>query len=546
MKKIVILTLTFIVAMYMELQAQEKPVVVTSSITNVTVFLSGAEVQREGRVAVKSGAQQVVLENLPARLNPQSIQVSGTGNFTILGVSHRLNHLKPAEKTKEAERLEQLIESLNEKIGRQTAVLDVLKAEEEMLKKNQYIGGTQTGVKIAELKEFADYFRTRLQALHQESLKMTKEVTEWQKELKKTKEQLSNIQNKPQQPTSEVVVEVTAPVAGDVKLTLAYMVYDAGWSPSYDLRSSDVNKPIELTYKANVHQSTGEEWKNIKPVFSTANPTINSTRPILNPWYLSFYQPPRPRSEFQANAMLRSDVMKKSVVDMEFSEEIMIQADEAPAPTTASIYTTVQESQISTEFVVDVPYTIPGNGQSQMVELAKHSLPAIYEYYAVRKLEKDVFLIAKIAGWEKLNLLSGTANLFFEGKYVGESYIEARYTGEELTLSLGRDKNITITRIRKKDFVEKQFLATSITETREWDLTVHNKKSQAITITVEDQIPVSTEKDIKVEAVNISKAELDKNLGKLSWKLSLKPSESQSMNVKYTVKYPKDKTVVLE
>ena len=546
MKKIVILTLTFIVAMYMELQAQEKPVVVTSSITNVTVFLSGAEVQREGRVAVKSGAQQVVLENLPARLNPQSIQVSGTGNFTILGVSHRLNHLKPAEKTKEAERLEQLIESLNEKIGRQTAVLDVLKAEEEMLKKNQYIGGTQTGVKIAELKEFADYFRTRLQALHQESLKMTKEVTEWQKELKKTKEQLSNIQNKPQQPTSEVVVEVTAPVAGDVKLTLAYMVYDAGWSPSYDLRSSDVNKPIELTYKANVHQSTGEEWKNIKPVFSTANPTINSTRPTLNPWFLSFYQPPRPRSEFQANAMLRSDVMKKSVVDMEFSEEIMIQADEAPAPTTASIYTTVQESQISTEFVVDVPYTIPGNGQSQMVELAKHSLPAIYEYYAVRKLEKDVFLIAKIAGWEKLNLLSGTANLFFEGKYVGESYIEARYTGEELTLSLGRDKNITITRIRKKDFVEKQFLATSITETREWDLTVHNKKSQAITITVEDQIPVSTEKDIKVEAVNISKAELDKNLGKLSWKLSLKPSESQSMNVKYTVKYPKDRTVVLE
>lgn len=232
------------------------------------------------------------------------------------------------------------------------------------------------------------------------------------------------------------------------------------------------------------------------------------------------------------------------------SDMIMFESDdsyemEASAPT-ASDYTTVQESQTSIEFVVDVPYTIPSDGQPHVVELAKHSLPAVYEYYAVRKLEKDVFLLAKVVGWEKLNLLSGAANLFFEGKYVGESYIETRQTNEELTLSLGRDKNITITRIRKKDFSEKQFLGTTITETREWDLTVHNKKKQDIVITIEDQIPVSTEKDIKVEVVNISKAQLDKELGKLTWKLNLKPAETQSMNVKYTVKYPKDKKVVLE
>jgi len=546
MKKIITLSLILLIGIFMELQAQDKPTSVTSSISNVTVFLSGAEVQREGRVAVKVGAQQVIFENLPVRLNPQSIQVSGAGNFTILGVSHRTNYLKPAEKTKEAERLEQLVKSLNEKINQQTAAQEVLKSEEEMLKKNQYIGGAQTGVKVAELKEFADYFRSRLQALNQESLKITKELTEWKEELRQAKEQLSIIQNKPQQPTSEVLVEVTAPAVGEAKLSLTYMVYDADWSPSYDLRSSDINNPVELTYKANVRQSTGEEWKNVKPIFSTANPTINSTRPVLNPWYLSFYQPPLSRSQFQFNAMPMAE-SRVAADYLEYASEMIVEDAklEAPAPS-ASVYTTVQESQTSVEFVVDVPYTVPSDGQSHVVELAKHSLPAVYEYYAVRKLEKDVFLIAKVAGWEKLNLLSGAANLFFEGKYVGESYIETRQTDEELTLSLGRDKNITVTRIRKKDFAEKQFLGASITETREWDLTVHNKKNQAITITVEDQIPVSTEKEIKIEAVNISKAQLDKDTGKLSWKLALKPSESQSMNVKYTVKYPKDRKVVLE
>ncbi|MCL1973811.1 MAG: DUF4139 domain-containing protein, partial [Bacteroidetes bacterium] len=100
--------------------------------------------------------------------------------------------------------------------------------------------------------------------------------------------------------------------------------------------------------------------------------------------------------------------------------------------------------------------------------------------------------------------------------------------------------------IRKRDFSEKQLLGSNVTETREWDLTVHNKKSQEITITLEDQIPVSAEKEIRIEALNITQADWNKDTGKLCWTLTLKPSESRTMNVKYSVRYPKGKTVVLE
>jgi uncharacterized protein (TIGR02231 family) len=142
--------------------------------------------------------------------------------------------------------------------------------------------------------------------------------------------------------------------------------------------------------------------------------------------------------------------------------------------------------------------------------------------------------------------LSGQANLFFEGKYVGKSYIEARQTEDTLTLSLGRDKNLTVTRIRKKDFSEKQFLGNNVTETREWELTVHNKKKQPVTVTVEDQVPVSTDKEIKIETPEISGAQHDLQTGKLTWRFELKPSESRAMTVKYTVKHPKNRTLVLE
>ena len=543
MKKHITISLILFISL-MELQAQEKPISVSSTINNVTIFLSGAEIQREGNVSLKAGAQQLLFENLPQGINPQSIQVAGTGNFTILNVSHRINYLKSAEKTREVENLENALKLLDEKITLQAAAVDVLKAEEEMLKKNQYIGGAQNGVKIAELREFAEYFRTRLNELNLQLVKANKETKDWEEEKKRIEDQLQAIQARTQAPTGEILVEVTAPAAGTARLTVSYLAYNAGWTPSYDLRSSDVNNPMELTYKANVRQSTGEEWKNIKPTFSTANPTINNTKPVLMPWYLSFYQPAqallrdtRAGFGFQ-NAM--APIMSRA------SAEQVYPVAEMVVPTTMADFSTVQESQTSVEFAIDIPYTIPSDGQPHNVELAKYTLPATYEYYAVRKLERDVFLLAKVTGWEKLNLLSGSANLFFEGKFVGESYIETRQTDDTLALSLGRDKNITVTRIRKGDFSEKQFLGNNVTETREWDLTVHNKKNQEITIAVEDQIPVSTERDIRVEAINVSQAQVEKETGKLSWYFTLKPSESRNMNVKYSVRYPKGKTVVLE
>ena len=545
MKRIAITIILFFTLI--KIYAQDT-VRVVSNISNVTVFLSGAEIQREGSVSLKAGAQQLLFENLPQDINPQSIQVAGTGNFTILNVSHRINYLKSAEKTPEVENLENNLKSLDEKIDKQAATVSVLKAEEEMLKENQSIGGTQNGVNVAELKEFANYFRTRLNELSLQLLQANRETKEWEAEKKRIENQLRTIQVQTQAPTSEIIVDVTVPVAGTAKLTVAYLAYNAGWTPSYDLRSSNVNNPVELTYKANVRQSTGEEWKNVKPVFSTANPTLNITKPVLMPWYLSFYQPPRLQTGAY-NSFQKSMAPMTRSAEAIYADEMMYEEDimaTAAGATTAAYFSTVQESQTSVEFVINIPYTIPSDGQSHNVELAKYALPATYEYYSVRKLEKDVFLLAKVTGWEKLNLMSGSANLFFEGRFVGESYIETRQTNDTLALSLGRDNNITVTRVRKGDFSEKQVLGSNVTEAREWDLTAHNKKGEQITITVEDQIPVSTDRDIRVDTVNISQAQIERETGKLTWRFTLQPSESRVMNVKYSVRYPKDKTVVLE
>ncbi len=540
MQKIILIALSML--LFLPATAQEKATPIKSTISGVTVFMSGAEIQRNATIQLKSGSQQIIFENLPANINPQSIQVAGKGNFTILGVSHRMNFLQVNEKSADIIKIEDSLNLVKDKIQLQKANLSVLLAERNMLKANESIGGSQTGVKTADLAAFAEYYSKKMTDLSTRNVKGRQVLREMLKDSVRLQKQLNELQRRPRNATSEVVVGLTAPAAVNAQLSISYLAYEAGWNVNYDLRSSDINKPVELTYKAQVYQNTGEEWKNVKPVFSTANPTVSNTKPVLNPWFLSFYQPVQPKM-YNSNLRVRGAGIRQ---EQEMMMDEMVEEAPVMMAATAADMTTVSESQTSVEFIVDIPYSIPGDGQQQTVELAKYSLPAVYEYYAVRKLEKDAFLMAKTTGWEKLNLLPGTANLFFEGKYVGESYIDTQQTGDTLALSLGRDKNITVTRTRQKDFAEKQFLSSNITETREWHLNVQNKKNQPVVITVEDQIPVSTNKEIKVETVDISNGTLNAATGIVTWRYTLQPQETKSMNLKYSVKYPKDKKVMLE
>jgi hypothetical protein len=98
----------------------------------------------------------------------------------------------------------------------------------------------------------------------------------------------------------------------------------------------------------------------------------------------------------------------------------------------------------------------------------------------------------------------------------------------------------------QKQFTTKQFLGTKKEETKSWLISVKNNKLQDIDITVLDQIPVSTLEEIEVQPLNLTNGLLDKETGKLTWKLNLKPSEKKDIDLKYSVKYPKFRTLMIE
>jgi uncharacterized protein (TIGR02231 family) len=211
-----------------------------------------------------------------------------------------------------------------------------------------------------------------------------------------------------------------------------------------------------------------------------------------------------------------------------------------------TIKTTVIENQTTVEIEVEAPYSIQSNGEKLLVDLKKHNIEALYEYYAIPKLDKDAFLVARIINWDQYNLLEGEANLYFEDAYIGRSILDAKALQDTLNISLGRDKNIVIGREKNEQFSKRRTIGSNVVETRGFKITVRNKKSLPIKLTLFDQIPVSVVSDIVVSPVELSKGQLDNKTGKVTWELNVEPQQQKEIILQYEVKYPKREKVILE
>ena len=206
----------------------------------------------------------------------------------------------------------------------------------------------------------------------------------------------------------------------------------------------------------------------------------------------------------------------------------------------------IEKRQLTTEFQINIPYSIPADNQPYDVTMIQYEITAEYKYSAVPKLSNDAFLIARIPDYIKYNLLNGSAFIFFKGIYQGETAIDLNTSSDTLTLSVGRDKDIVVSREIQKDFASKSISGNTKKEQKAWTISIKNNKDIPVNISVEDQYPISKTADIKVDLIESSDAIKDENTGKLVWDLKMTPKEKKVINLRYSVKYPNGRPVIVE
>lgn len=521
--------------------ARGQSVQVTSEMKEATVFFQGAQLTRQAQVRVPAGINELVFTQLPLDIDASSIQIKGTGALTILSVSYRTNYLESPGVSQEIRQMEDSLRYYKNRLDLNRATLKVYEEEEALLAANRSLGGSQQGVQVAELKAAADFLRQRLQEIKTQWLKVRQEVEKDEERYNRINQQLSRLRGRSSSQVGEVVVQVSANAAVNSSFTLSYNIFQAGWEPVYDIRVADIDQDLELMLKANAYQNTGEDWKNVRLTFSTGNPRQWGQKPQLSRWFLRYQE--------DVVAALRGRVPGVALQELTIVEnydEEMAAAPSATSTSTTEAFVKVQQGRTTREFVVNTPYNLASGNDRRVVELEAHSLPAKYEYYVVPKLDPDAFLVARVADWQDYALLPGEANLFMEGTFLGKTFINPGMTTDTLELSLGRDQNIVVKRERIRDQSRRNFLGNRTTETVGWEISARNNKRVPITLTIQDQVPLSTQEDIEVTAEEISGAAYDKERGFVTWRLDLRPGETQQKTLRYAVRYPRNKRIILE
>lgn len=268
--------------------AQEfKEKTVNSQIKEVTVFLNGAQLTQTGTTRLEKGSTALIITGVSPYLDPNSLRMKGEGNFTVVSVNHRKNYLAETPQSRKIDSLKKALVKLDNELAEIAARKEVLNEKQSLLNQNKDMSRTQN-VSLVQLKSALDFYDNELSQIKKEALNLQKQQKQVEESRQKISNQLITLQGKANAPLSEVVVRVEAEQTVSAELTLTYLTANAGWYPKYDIRLDDIEKPLNLRYKAEVFQNTGVDWNNVKLVFSNGDPNRSSVTPELETWRLNY------------------------------------------------------------------------------------------------------------------------------------------------------------------------------------------------------------------------------------------------------------------
>ncbi len=504
-----------------------------SVIREVIVYQNSAKIVREASVSIPSGNAEVILTDLTSSLRQNSVQVELEGNAILLSATSRINYLKEKEKSRKVEILQDSLELIENQLRMLAGEKSVYTGEEKLINENNRLGSEQSGVQVAELKLLSDFYRIRLMDIKKKVINIEQKEKDLKNARTRIQRQLNELNALQKKPTGEIVLSLATNATVRVKIRVSYLTSNAGWYPVYDIRSESTVKPIKLVYKANVFQSTGYDWKNVKMSVSTRNPEADQNRPILNPWFIDFYRQEMP--------VLREMKSARAPAAMNIYQEAAVDEEAAPPPIQYMV--TETSGMMATEYAIENRQTIPSDSKQHMVAVKEFEVDAKYTYHSVPKLSDGVFLLAKLADFGSLSLLPGKANLFNEGMYIGQSDIDPFTTADTMMISLGRDEKISIKRTILKDLTAKRTIGTNIKETKGFELLIKNNKNTRVDLEILDNIPISKNKEIEVNLDDAGGGELMEQYGRILWRIHLNPGESRKIDYSFSVKYPKDKSI---
>ena len=625
--------------------AEENEKEVRHGIDHVTVYRQGAQIKRTTSTVVPAGTATLVFPDLPTAIDPSEVRITGTGDFTILSVTHRYHTdtLSGAESQAERERLQKERNDLYHLMQQEQHWYTILDKEEQLLASHTQFTVKDSGVDLGRLIDATRFMRERRIELLQERQAIDKRIGEMQASITEIDLAMGALPPLRTETHLELLIHTEATAQTSGAISFGYWMQNAGWDPAYNARVESVADPLQLESIALVRQQTGEDWDRVNLSVSTGTPNRNRSKPNLSPWFLhanhqgargaassaaaaannwlktqpynpsvrqvrgqlydaqgqpligatvsvpggrsvvtdvnGFYMIDVPQNarniSYQSMGMVAENInISNCVMDvalapaMEMLDEVVVSGYTALAEEDAergSLFgsrrerlaeraaqafdyasVSVQSTPTQTRFDIDAKYSIASDGVVQSVRIKDMEVPAEFLYEATPKLDAQAYLMAHILDWEELDLISGRLRIYFEDDFVGESTLALNLASDTLSLSLGPDPAIQVRRKLEGHNNKTNAITGKRELQREWEITVHNRKTQPIRIVIDDQLPLSNDEDVLVKAEALGGGKLNKDTGRVEWDIIVKPGVQEDLKFKYSVQAPREVPIRLD
>jgi uncharacterized protein (TIGR02231 family) len=513
----------------------------TTTISEVVVFLDRARVTRRGSLTLAAGTHSIEFANLPLVMQPDSVRAAGggTARAALLGVDVQRVFFNESPAT-EIQSLEQQIEALtlqDKALLDQAAALNtqlgfvknLADKSAEQLARGLAFSRAELG-QGDNLLKFVQQQMDRTQAALRE---IDPQRTGLARQIAKLTNDLNARRSARPSERYSAFVEVEVAQAGELTLELTYVVNNARWTALYDLRFDEAAASLQVSYLGQVTQNTGEDWPDTTLTLSTARPALAAIKPELKPWYISQEEPTLMMRSKGSPMLAAAPAPQMAMLGAGVMPEAEPPWEKLAAPT-ASV-----ESGASVTFKLAQTASVPSDNSAHKVNIAVISLPPKLDYLSVPKLAEAVHRRATITNRSAYLLLPGQANLFVDGDFIGTLVIERVAPNEEFDLALGVDDRVVVTRELKAREVDKKIIGDRRRLRVAYEIEVRNLRDTAISLDLRDQLPVSRHEQIKVklETADPKPSELTE-LNELIWKLSLAANAKQICRFEFTIEHP--------
>lgn len=535
--------------------------VLKTDIKRVKLFLTAGEMTHETPVKLAKGRNKVIFSGISAFADPRTIQFTGSGNFRLVSLSTEMDFLAAEQWNPRIKILNDSLEQLKDRHQMNVDLLSAYQAELGVMNTNKDLKGT-TSLTIDQIKAAGEYYRTRTFEINKTVTKIRKEQDVLTIKINDARFKLTELNYVENQRSNQVIVLIDADAPSEISGVLRYLVSDCGWTATYDLSASDLNQPINLKYKAQVYNNTGNEWKNVNLTLSTSDPMLSAASPVLNPFYLRYGDQIEQSKQgyvqpIQKNAEYRNVVMNEiNMANQRAYDNYVLDQKEAPGVDLSGKFLNegkkvstvamkqIEISDLNAEFIIPHPFSCPSDAKPYTVEIKEINMPATFTHVSVPKLDQGSFLLANIVGWQDLDLIPGPTNVYFAGNYVGVSEINTNNVEDTLHLSFGRDSKIQVLRKLKSEMSTKKISGSTKKDTYFYEIQVRNNRTVPIKIDVFDQIPLSRNSEITVSVETIGTGKKNDITGEVTYQLVIQPGETVKLDLGYSVKYPKDSKIV--